>query len=115
IVALLFIFIFSYVTIFELFCRVEIEIGVKNKVFIGVGKIGRTQYFKWSEIESMHMSIARNTAYQYRDIIILEGTKRVKFGHGLNRERTFFLFVVLKYLFQQYNNSTISSNEDQIY
>lgn len=79
--------------------KVELSIGRESSIFVGVGKLGWTRKFDWSDVQTIR---EQTTSFHYpgghNAAIFLEGKKRIKFGTSLNEGRRFFILNSLKYL-----------------
>lgn len=79
--------------------KVEVSISHNSSIFVGIGSMGWTRRFDWSEVQ-----VIREDGTQIRypgghpGAIVMEGTERLKFGTGLNEKRRYFVLSVLKYL-----------------
>lgn len=82
--------------------KVEVSIGRCSSVFVGIGKMGRTRKFVWSEVRSIRED-RTDSSYPggHEGALLLEGRERLKFGSGLNDNRRYFVLNVLKYLKSQ--------------
>jgi hypothetical protein len=71
--------------------------GDEGSVFIGIGPVGWTRRFRWSEINKAHLS---ETKWQQngRSLPLLEltGPKPIRFGSQLSEKRRNFLLAVLR-------------------
>ncbi len=66
-------------------------------VFVGIGPLGWTRRFRWSEIRAVRCTL---TKWQQNNrslpIIELEGPKPIRFGSQLSEKRRDFLLAVLR-------------------
>ncbi len=82
--------------------RVVVTIGRESSVFVGIGPVGWSRSFNWSNVKTIREDISfsgRNNSRQ--TAIVMEGDKRLRFGSGLNEARRYFLLSSLKYLKSQ--------------
>lgn len=79
--------------------KVEVSIGRMSSVFVGVGRLGWTRRFEWSEVQTIRED-GTNVNYPggHQMAIVMEGKGRLKFGTGLNEARRYFVLGALKYL-----------------
>ncbi|MBI9016579.1 MAG: hypothetical protein JEZ07_04875 [Phycisphaerae bacterium] len=93
-------FVLLGVTMMAIWGKVEITVnGSDANVLIGVGNKGWKRKFTWKEINNIYedtSSIRIND--QYRQVIVLEGLKKIKFGTNLTDDRRYFILDSLKYL-----------------
>lgn len=83
--------------------KVEISIGEKCYLFTGVGFIGRKKYFDLSTVTEVVEDKSKLSDHPtYGVVIVGTPNKVIKFGMGVTKERTDFMFHALKYLHQNY-------------
>ena len=85
---------------------VTLDIG-GGTIFTGIGNLGKTKKFVWTEITS----VKEETSISYSrkgsratTKIYLEGQKRVGFGSSLNEERRYYVLQSIKIILNQVNN-----------
>jgi hypothetical protein len=72
--------------------------GKHGKVFTGIGPIGRTRKFDWSEVETIEEDFTSSRQGGYSREIALVGKSRMKFGSMLSDSRGYFLLQALRSL-----------------
>lgn len=71
----------------------------QGSVFVGVGSIGWTRLFNWTDMQTIRED--RANVYHYGGYgagIVLEGTSRIKFGTNLSEKRRYFMLHALRQL-----------------
>ena len=86
------------ITLMTLFGRVVVRSsGDQGGVFIGVGPLGWTRRFRWSQIKGVRAS---ETQWKQNDralpVIELDGPTRLRFGSQLSEKRRDFMLAVLR-------------------
>jgi hypothetical protein len=82
-------------------------VSVKNnvgRIFTGVGWIGWTRQFDWSEIKSIRDGVDYHRTKHGRSetpTIVLEGQTRLSCGSGLTEQRRYFMLQTLRKQFAQ--------------
>lgn len=77
--------------------RVVVSVaGDEGKVFTGVGPIGWTRRFAWSDVATIREFSVPGSKGGRSPALALEGTTRLVFGTGLNEPRRYFLRQVLR-------------------
>jgi hypothetical protein len=72
--------------------------GVSLLVFTGVGRLGWTGDYSWSDFSSAREDSRRNGFNWNRQcvVIVIEGKQRAAFGTMLNEERRYFVLSALR-------------------
>ena len=72
--------------------------GGSLSVFTGVGRLGWTRNYSWSDFSSAREDSRRNGFNWNRQgvVIVIEGKRRVAFGTMLNEERRYFVLSALR-------------------
>lgn len=86
--------------------KVELSQGGGNlSVFTGVGRLGWTRNYLWSDFSSAREDSRRNGLNWNRQgvVIVLEGKRRTAFGTMLGEEHRYFVLSALR---QKLRNST---------
>lgn len=84
------------------FGKVEITLTTEGgKIFTGIGILGFTQRFEWSEISNIYEDITYSSRRQPQHAIILEGKTRLSFGSMLNNERRYYILKTLQQVFNR--------------
>ena len=100
--------IFGSYAIMTVAGKVEIELDKQGgKVFTGVGSIGFTKKFLWSEVSNIRETISFGK--QTSSKITLEGSRKLSFGIFLKESRRYYIIQALKNV--HYNikeNNTLS-------
>ncbi len=80
-------------------------------VFIGVGQLGWTRSFLWSDFSSVREDGSRGRFNWNRQAqaIVLEGKRRVAFGSMLSEERRYFVLSALRKVLRSANRAQASS------
>ena len=73
------------------FGKVEVLIGEKSHVFMGIGKLGIKKGFEWNMIRYMNLK-------EPAEYIYIESDKLIKFGKGMDRDRLKYIFNTLQSL-----------------
>lgn len=95
--------LFWSIALMAIFGKVVLTIDRQGgKIFTGIGKIGITQHFMWSEVSSIseqanYSRSSRNSS----SIIAIEGKKRITFGSGLSDDRRYYVLHALKKIYGQ--------------
>lgn len=77
--------------------KIEVTVGRDSKVFVGVGNLGWTRSFDWSEIQSiLSREVHGRNGTSYR--VVLNGPKPIQIPSGLNLERQRFVAATLRRL-----------------
>ncbi len=86
------------ITLMAIFGKVVVRSsGDSGGVFIGVGSIGWTRKFRWSEIRRARMSLTKwKQNHRALPVIELEAPKPVRFGSQLSEARREFMLAVLR-------------------
>jgi hypothetical protein len=71
--------------------------GDLGTVFTGVGKIGRTKSFYWSEVQDVREEVRESDDNAITEITLL-GSKRVRFGSGLKPAERYYMLQALRTL-----------------
>lgn len=84
------------------FGKVEITLTTEGgKIFTGIGIIGKTQRFEWSEINNIYEDVSYNSKRQAQHIIVIEGKTRLTFGSLLSEERRYYILKSLQQVFNK--------------
>lgn len=76
--------------------KVELTLTKQGgKIFTGIGAIGFTKKFDWSEVSTVQEKVVTSKKSQYTSIS-LEGKKRISFGKGLSDNRRYYIFRTVK-------------------
>lgn len=69
-----------------------------GEVFTGIGSVGVRRRFRLDEIATVRevQSPFSHPGYQHYGGIVLEGKRRIRFGHGLNEARRYFVVEALR-------------------
>ena len=80
--------------------KVEVRLrGSEGQVFTGIGSLGFRRRFSTTEVTHVYEGSARCSGVGSEgNAIVLEGTKRLKFGESLRTERRYFVAGVLRAL-----------------
>ena len=86
------------VTLMTIFGKVVVRgSGDQGGVFIGVGPVGWTKKFRWSEVRLARMSLTKwKQNHRTLPVIELDGPKPVRFGSQLSEARREFMLAVLR-------------------
>jgi hypothetical protein len=83
--------------------------GDMLSVFSGVGLLGWTRSFRWSDFDSVREEVRRNgwngNFSRQGPVILLEGRRRVAFGSMWNDERRYFVLSALRSMFGSSNRA----------
>ncbi len=93
------IILLSTITMF-LFGKTELTLdNDEGKIFTGVGKLGRTKRFKWSDIDKIHETTSNVRVNNSRNLtkISIKGSKKTTFGMWLNERKQYYLLMSLKH------------------
>ena len=84
--------------------------GDQGRLFTGLGPLGRTRLFKWSNIKSATEETGFYRNGQPRLAIILQGddNTRLKFASGINEERRYFMLNALRSLLRKREGAVYS-------
>jgi hypothetical protein len=80
-------------------------------IFMGVGPLGWTRNFQWSDFASARED-SRRTGFNFNGqgtILVLEGQRRVAFGSMLNEERRYFVLSALRKMLKETSRSQSST------
>lgn len=84
-------------TLMTIFGKVELSLNTEGgTIFTGIGAIGRTQRFLWSEIDKVYEGISHGNRGRIVKEIKLEGKSQLTFGSMLNDERRFYILKTLQ-------------------
>lgn len=73
-----------------------------GKIFTGIGNIGITQRFIWSEVSNISQQTNYSRSLRNADsVIAIEGKKRITFGSGLSDDRRYYILHALKKIYRQ--------------
>jgi len=105
--------IFGSIAVMFVAGKVEITLTKHGgKVFTGVGSLGFSKSFLWSEVSTItevHSTSFRNKSYGRGSKISLEGSRRVSFGSYLRESRRFYIIEALKSVhYNIIDNNTLS-------
>ena len=70
--------------------------GSTGKLFTGIGSLGKTKTFDWSEFDSVREEQYSSSNNQTRRRIVLEGKRRLAFGTMLSDERRYYVLKTLQ-------------------
>lgn len=91
--------LFWSIALMAIWGKVEVTIGEKSYVFVGLGKLGWKRHFDWHSVTSVSEGFSKiNYPGSHNATIVLDGQSPLKFGTGLNEKRKHFVLNVLKYL-----------------
>jgi hypothetical protein len=91
--------VFWSLALMAIWGKVEVTIGPRSSVFVGVGSVGWRRAIDWSSVHTIREE--RGTVVYpggHGHVIVLDGSNRVVFGSGLNENRRYYLLNVLKQL-----------------
>jgi hypothetical protein len=89
--------------------KVEVsQLGGSLSVFTGVGPIGWTRSYQWSDFSSVREDSRRNGFNWNRQavVILLEGKRRAAFGTMLSEDRRYFVLSALRLKLRDSNQTT---------
>jgi hypothetical protein len=90
------IFLGSY-ALMTVFGKVEITLNTEGgKIFTGIGVIGWTKRFIWSDISTIREEVSYSSKGNATKSILLEGKTRLDFGSMLSEERRYYILKSLQ-------------------
>lgn len=91
--------LFWSLALMSIWGKVEVHIGRRSSVFVGIGSLGWTRQFSWPDVKAIR-ECEMNLRYPggHQGAISLEGATRLRFGSGLNASRLYFVVKTLKAL-----------------
>ena len=76
--------------------------GYEGAIFTGVGGIGWRRKFSWNDITSVREDFGSTMSHHaHRQVIRLEGRRRISFGFLLSDEKRYFLLKTLENLLRE--------------
>ncbi|MCP4522340.1 MAG: hypothetical protein GY827_11725 [Cytophagales bacterium] len=99
--------IFWSIALMTITGKVELTLDKQGgKIFTGVGVIGITKRFQWSEVSSIEEKVSNlRMRGRQNTSLVFEGKRRISFGYGLIREhRQYYLYRALKQIISHVKN-----------
>ena len=103
--------IFWSLALMAIWGKVEVRLDQNGgRVFTGIGILGWRKSFTWNQISKVREKQS-NLRYPGSKgaSIVLEGSRRISFGTGLNENRRYYLYRALTQLIKQYTSHSYNN------